>query len=137
MTSTPSDKPGTGYPVIYRNLMSVGLLGEIYRVGEDAKTINAAVERTLSDPGCFSSYLAVAMAMGGSTEYASSVLGSRVEEHPQDDEAKLAMAVSLLFGGDTSWRHWVNNVLATSGEPRVREAALGILSYVTDNSSTH
>jgi hypothetical protein len=138
MADKPSAKREPGkYPVIYRNLMSVGLLGVIYRVGEDAQTINAAVESTLAEPGAFSTYCAVALAMAGQTEYARNVLGGRVEEQPQDDQAKVALAVSLLFGGDPGWRHWVDNVLATSTDQPTRQAALGVLSYVGEQRYAH
>ena len=48
------------YPVIYRNLMSIGLLGTVYRVGEDAQTISDAVALTLDEGGSFEVYRAVA-----------------------------------------------------------------------------
>jgi hypothetical protein len=129
---------GTGaYPVIYRNLMSVGLLGSIYRIGEDANVINAAVELTLDEPRHFRTYRAVALAMAGQVDYARSVLGGQVEEHPQDHESKVALAVSLLLGGDANWRRWIDNVLATSDDQPVRQAALGVLSYVGSPQFMH
>ena len=60
-----------------------------------------------------------------------------VEDNPQDDETKVALAVSLLLGGDADWRHWIDNVLATSDDQPVREAALGVLSYVGSPQSVH
>jgi len=125
------------YPVIYRNLMSAGLLGSIYRLGADANIINAAVELTLDDPRHFRTYRAVALAMAGQVDYAQRVLGSQIEEHPQDDEAKVALALSLLLGGDTDWRAWIDNVLATSDDQPAREAALGVLSYVGSPQFVH
>ena len=128
--------PGT-YPVIYRNLMSVGLLGSIYRVGNDAQVINAAVELTLDEPRHFRAYQAVALAMAGQVDYARSVLGGQIEERPQDDESKVALGVSMLLGGDPEWRHWIDNVLATSNDQPARQAALGVLSYVGSPQFVH
>jgi len=125
------------YPVIYRNLMSAGLLGAIYRLGPDADIINAAVELTLDNPRHFRTYRAVALAMAGQVDYAHRVLGSQIEEHPQDDEAKVALALSLLLGGDADWRVWIDNVLATSDDQPAREAALGVLSYVGSPQFVH
>jgi hypothetical protein len=131
MSKKKGSQGGTGeYPVIYRNLMSAGLLGSIYRLGTDADIINAAVELTLDDPRHFRTYRAVALAMAGQVDYAHRVLGSQIEEHPHDDDAKVALGLSLLLGGDPDWRSWIDNVLATSNEQPVREAALGVLSYV-------
>ena len=138
MNSEQGSQTGAGvYPVIYRNLMSVGLLGAIYRIGTDAQVINAAVEMTLDEPRHYRAYRAVALAMGGQVDYARSVLGGRIDEHPRDDESKVALAVSMLLGGDPSWRQWIDNVLATSVDQPVREAALGVLSYVGSPQFVH
>ncbi len=120
----------SAYPVIYRNLMTVGLLGTIYRVGEDAQTIHATVEMTLEDTHGYSLYRTVAMAMGGQLGEAREALASRIEEEPQNGENKIAMAVAMLFGGDRGWRYWIDNVLATHADQEVREAAFGVLKYV-------
>lgn len=138
MNRNQGGQPDAGvYPVIYRNLMSVGLLGSIYRLGNDAQIINAAVELTLDEPRHFRTYRAVALAMAGQVDYARNVLGGQVEEDPQDDETKVALAVSLLLGGDAEWRHWIDNVLATSDDQPVRQAALGVLSYAGAPQSVH
>ena len=81
MSKKNSSQGGSGeYPVIYRNLMSAGLLGSIYRLGADADIINAAVELTLDEPRHFRTYRAVALAMAGQLEYAHRVLGNRIEK---------------------------------------------------------
>ncbi|GKT20972.1 hypothetical protein [Acidovorax sp. SUPP3334] len=121
----------SAYPVIYRNLMTVGLLGTMYRVGEDAQTIHATVEMTLEDAHGYSLYRTVAMAMAGHLDEAREALASRIEEEPQNGENKIAMAVAMLFGGDRGWRYWIDNVLATHTDQEAREAALGVLKYVS------
>jgi hypothetical protein len=125
------------YPVVYRNLMSVGLLGTVYRVGEDAHAISATVELTLDEPGAFAVYRAVALAMAGQLDHARGTLGACVESHPQDDAGKVALAIAMLFGGDPGWRHWIDNVLATSSDVTVRQAAHGVLGYVGKLAQAH
>jgi hypothetical protein len=137
MNKKDSQGDTSEYPVIYRNLMSAGLLGSIYRLGADADIINAAVELTLDDPRHFRTYRAVALAMAGQVDYARRVLGSHIDERPQDDDAKVALALSLLLGGDSDWRVWIDNVLATSHDQPAREAALGVLSYVGSPQFVH
>jgi hypothetical protein len=132
----PNDDVRT-YPVVYRNLMSVGLLGTVYRCGDDAEAISSAVELTLDEPGAFAVIRAVALAMAGQLDFARQTLGARVEEDPQDDASKVALAIAMLFGGDPGWRGWIDNVLATSADATVRQAAHGVLGYVGQLSHMH
>lgn len=120
----------SGYPVVYRNLMAVGLLGSIYRCADDADIVNEAVELTLSDPGLYRLYRSIAMGLGGNTDYAKRHLIAQAEENDEPDTAKMALAVSLLMGGDPEWRHWLDNVLATSSDQKARAAAHELLNYL-------
>jgi len=118
------------YPVVYRNLMAVGLLGSIYRCNSDADIVNEAVELTLADPGLYRLYRSIAMGLGGNTDYAKRNLVAQVEQDADADTAKMALAVSLLLGGDPDWRNWLDNVLATSADQNVRTAAHEVLNYL-------
>lgn len=129
--------PAGGYPDVYRNLMTVGLLGAIYRSMDDANVVNAAVEATLDDPTFYRMCRAIAVGMGGDVGYARDQLGSYVEQHPDDDNAKVAMAVSLMLGGDAEWKSWLDNVLATSSEQSAREAANGVLTFLSALQQAH
>jgi hypothetical protein len=119
------------YPVVYRNLMAVGLLGAIYRREEDAEAINEAVELTLLDPVPFRLFRAIALGVGGSAGYARNHLQARLEQRPDDDGAKVALAVALMFSGDADWKRWLDNVLATSADQSARDAANGVMSYLS------
>lgn len=119
------------YPVVYRNLMAVGLLGAIYRREQDSDAINEAVELTLQDPVPFRIYRAIAQGVGGNAGYARSQLLARLEQRPDDDSAKVALAVALMFTGDPEWKRWLDNVLATSTDQNARDAANGVLSYLS------
>ena len=116
------------YPEVYRQLMSVGLLGAIYRAREDAQIVHEAVETTLADPTGYRMCRAIALGMGGDVGDAGTTLAEHLERNPGDDNAKVAMAVSLMFAGDPEWKQWLDNVLATSTEQSAREAATGVLS---------
>jgi hypothetical protein len=118
------------YPLVYRNLMAVGLLGAIYRKHEDSDTVSDAVELTLNDTQHFRICRAIAQGMGGNGRAAEEALGKHVEDNPDDDSAKVALGVALMLSGDSSWQHWIDNVLATSSDQNAREAATGVLSYL-------
>ncbi|HET7868148.1 MAG TPA: hypothetical protein VFL86_27380 [Burkholderiaceae bacterium] len=122
--------PSGDYPVVYRNLMAVGLLGSIYRCASDADIVNEAVELTLADPGLYRLYRSIAMGLGGNTDYAKRHLIAQAEEDDEADAAKMALAVSLLLGGDPDWRRWLDNVLATSSDQKARAAAHELLNYL-------
>ena len=62
------------YPLVYRNLMAVGLLGAVYRARDDAATVSAAVELTMADPSPFRICRAIAHSIGGDAEYASAII---------------------------------------------------------------
>jgi hypothetical protein len=135
--AVPTAAPASGYPEVYRNLMVVGLLGAIYRRMDDADVVNTAVEATLEDPSAYRMFRAIAVGMGGDVAYARETLGSYVEQHPGDDNAKVAMAVSLMLGGDAEWKNWLDNVMATSTEQSAREAANGVLTFLSALQQAH
>lgn len=135
--STRPHAPGT-YPAVYHNLMLVGLLGAIYRSnGDDTQTVNKAVELTLVDTTVFTMCRAIALGMGGDADFAKTHLGAHLEQHADDDGAKLAMAVSMMLAGDTQWKHLIDNLLATSTDQTAREAAHGVLSYLNKLKPVH
>jgi hypothetical protein len=118
------------YPLVYRNLMAVGLLGAIYRTHDDANTVSDAVEMTLADTMNFRICRAIAQGMGGDGEAVQASLGRHVEDNPDDDGAKVALGVALMLAGNAEWKHWIDNVLATSSDQNAREAANGVMSYL-------
>jgi hypothetical protein len=120
----------TEYPLVYRNLMAVGLLGAVYKSGDDAAAVNEAVELTLADPTQFRLCRAIAQGLGGDAASVSATLNRHLEAHGDDDSAKVAMAVALMLAGDTEWRPLIDNVLATSTDQVARAAATGVLEYV-------
>ena len=120
-----------GFPAVYRNLMAVGLLGACYQAHEDAQKVNDAVELTMQDPTPFRMYRALAQGIGGDSAYAAAQLQKRLEDVPDDDKAKVAMAVSMMLAGDPDWKGLVENVLATSTDQVAREAATNLIQYLT------
>jgi len=127
-----ADAPeNAGFPAVYRNLMAVGLLGACYQAHEDAQKVNDAVELTMQDPTPFRMYRALAQGIGGDSAYAAAQLQKRLEDVPDDDKAKVAMAVSMMLAGDPDWKGLVENVLATSTDQVAREAATNLIQYLT------
>lgn len=117
------------YPLVYRNLMAVGLLGAVYRVRDEADTVSSAVELTLDDPTPFRVCRAIAQGIGGDAQYAAETLGRYVEGSPDDEGAKVALATAFLLARDARWKPILDEVLATSSDQNVREAANGVLAY--------
>ena len=128
---------GPGYPLIYRNLMAVGLLGAVYRAREDADTVSAAVELTLDDPTPYRVCRAIAQGIGGDADYAATTLGEHVNEHPEDEGAKVALATAFLLARDERWRAILDEVLATSTDQNVRQAANGVLAHAAACQPAH
>ena len=120
-----------GYPDVYRNLMAVGLLGACYRCADDAQIVNDAVEATLSDVSQYRMYRALAQGIGGDASLASDEIRRRLEKDPDDDRSKVALAVSLMLGGDPEWKSLIENVLAVSTDQVAREAATGLVQYLS------
>ena len=131
MSDTLQEDQGGAYPAVYRNLMAVGLLGSCYRVHEDAERVNNAVEATLADPAQFRMYRALAQGNGGDASSASEQIGKRLDEVPDDDKAKVALAVSLMLAGNPEWKNLIENVLATSTDQVAREAATNLIQYLS------
>ena len=124
----------TEYPDIYHNLMIIGLLGSIYRLHEEANKINSVVEATLNNPVEYRMFRAIAQGIGGDSEYAQNVLSKHIDDHPDDDSAKVAMAVSLMMAGNPEWKPLIENVLATSTDQAARESANNLVFYLKNVS---
>ena len=80
---------------------------------------------------------AFAVGMVGDAAYAKTSLGRRIEQQPDDDNSKVALGVSMMLSGDPEWKHWLNNVLATSTDQQAREAANGVLAYLAGLRTSH
>ena len=127
----------SSYPAVYHNLMLVGLLGAIYRTVDDTAVVNAAVELTLADTTVYTMCRAIALGMGGNAEVAKECMDEHLERHPEDDAAKVTMAVSMMLSGDPQWKQWIDNVLATSTDQNARHAANGVRAYLRDIQRAH
>jgi len=92
-----SNAAATPYPEVYRSLMTVGLLGSVYGRHEDAETVSAAVEKTLGDPLQYRINRAIAQGIGGDSASAVAALGEHLDAHPDDEGARVAMAVSMML----------------------------------------
>ena len=128
--SAPGHAQRRRYPRAYRNLMVASLLGSIYRQHEDAETASLAVESTLNDPTRYRLYRALAKGIGGDAGYAVDMLSRHMQAHPDDDRAKVTLAMALMLGGDPEWKQLVDNVLALSTDVAARSAAANLLDYL-------
>jgi hypothetical protein len=124
------NEPIGKYPEVYRRMMTVGLLGLIYRANEDAEMVHAAVEQTLADPTQYHLLRGIALGMSGCGARAKDTFERYLDSCPGDDGIKVAMAVSLMLAGDPEGRRWIDHVLASSVDHEARAAANKVLSYV-------
>ena len=114
---------------IYRNLMAVGLLGTAYRATDDAETINDVIEDTLADPMQFRVCRAVVSGMAGNANVARGSLSTHVEQHPDDEPARLALAISLVLAGDAEGKRAIEALLVTTTDNVVRDTANSMLEF--------
>lgn len=114
---------------IYRNLMAVGLLGTAYRASDDAEVINDIIESTLEAPLQFRVCRAIVSAMAG-VRTESAGLAAHVEQHPDDEAARLALAITLLLSGDADGKRAIEGLLVTTEDEVVRETANNMLDLL-------
>lgn len=118
------------YPRVYYNLMVVSLLGSIYRQHDEAEICSAAVEATLKETTRYRMYRAIAKGIGGDATLATQMLEQHLAQHPDDDRAKVTLAVAMMLGGNAEWKPIIDRVLALSTDVPAREAAHSVLSYL-------
>jgi hypothetical protein len=131
-----NEKAGTEYPPIFQDLMTISLLGAIYRAREDADIVGAAVEATMADPTKYRMYRALAQGIGGDAEYACENVGRHLDQHPDDDAAKVTLGIALMLAGRSDWRQPIDQVLATSSDQEIRQAANRLLHYLANRAAT-
>jgi hypothetical protein len=120
------------YTTVYRNLLSVGLMGSVYRQHEDADIVNSAVESMMRDPTKFRMCRALAMGIAGDASYAVNTMSECIERDPEDDTAKVVLGVAKMLAGESDWQFSIDNVLALSTNPTTRESAMKVLAYLQD-----
>jgi len=118
------------YPRVYYNLMVVSLMGSIYRLHDEAETCSTAVECTLKDTTRYRMYRAIARGIGGDASMATQMLEKHLEDHPDDDRARVTLAVAMMLGGNPQWKSIIDRVLAVSTDIPAREAANSVLGYL-------
>jgi thioredoxin-like negative regulator of GroEL len=115
---------------MYRELMAVGLLGTLYRATEDSEIINNVVETTLSSPAQYRICRAVVSGMAGNSDVAKGSLSTHVETNPDDEVARLALALSLVLAGDAEGKRAIEGLLVTTDDVAVRQTANAMLEHI-------
>jgi len=131
--STPGDIGFTGNQreqLMYRLMLACATLACFGKKTEDAELVYAAVEPYVTDRQALTMYRGIALAMGGQAQVAVDMMQQRLAANPDDDMAKVALGVALLFMQDPEWRWPIDNVLATSLDQAARQAAVKTVTYV-------
>lgn len=87
----------TSYPVLYRQLMIVGLLGAAYRLQSEALLVQAAVELTLPSPDPLRRYRALAARVAIHLARSKAVAGSSPSRQTRDFAAR-QLVIALNVG---------------------------------------
>ncbi len=118
------------YPDVYQTLMMVGLLGHMHACDEsELAQIDDAVEATVALPVMYRVNSALAMGLGGNADKAKALLQERVDNHPDDELAKITLGAALALAGDAQWRESLDYLVATSNDIWTREAALEMIEF--------
>ena len=131
MKDSRASSKAAEYPAVYRSLMAVGLLGAVYKQHDAADEIAEALELTLADPLQFRINRAIAHSIGGDARFAGEKLGEHLDNHPQDDGAKVVLAVSKMLAGDDDWESLLESVLASSADQVARQAARQVRDFLS------
>jgi hypothetical protein len=116
------------YPDVYQTLMMTGLLGHMHGCEEsEVAQIDDAVEATVAQPVMYRVNCALAMGLGGNADKAKAELQKRVDDHPDDELAKITLGAALALAGDAQWRESIDYVVATSNDVATREIALTMI----------
>jgi len=115
---------------MYRELMAVGLLGTLYRATEDAEVINNVIESTLATPSQYRICRAVVSGMAGNAAVAKGSLSTHVEANPDDEVARLALALSLALAGDAEGKRVIEGLLVTTDDMGIRQTANAMLEHI-------
>jgi hypothetical protein len=115
-------------------LTLVALLGHMSGCDpDDARAVDAAIESTMTDPQPYRVHRAMAIGLGGDPATARATLEPHIEANPEDEMAKLMLGVSLVIAGEPHGLAWMDNVLATSCDPAIRQAAMSMTQLVHVN----
>jgi hypothetical protein len=126
MESAVRDAGGKPARRVDRKLMIASLLGSMHGQHEDAELASAAVESLLANPARYRLYRAIAKGMGGDAGFAAQML----EQQPEDDREKVALATALMLAGNAEWRTVIDRVLALSTDQAARTAATRLIDFM-------
>jgi hypothetical protein len=108
-------------------LIAAALLAAIHRTPEDGESVSVVVETELPDSTEFQICRALALSGRGDARLAVEQMNKRMQDNPDDEAAKVVLAVAMRLAGDANWRFSIDNVLATSVDQEIRETACNVL----------
>lgn len=111
--------------------MVIGLLGIVYRLPEEAAVLNDLIDVTLQEPTAFRLCRAIACGMAGDSVYAKRVLIPYIDGNPDDEGARIAMAMAMVLAGDADGSKALQSLLAVSNDQALRHAGNNMLSFLS------
>jgi hypothetical protein len=118
------------YPAVYQSMLAVSLMGSAYGCEDDADIIGRTLEPTLPDVTAYRINRAMAQGLHGNAAAAERTLQSVLDASPDDDCAKVVLAVSKMLCGDPEWQAILENLFASSTDPVARNAASNVVAYL-------
>jgi hypothetical protein len=111
-----------------RYLIAAMMLGQMYKLHDDAKVIHSAVSEAMGDGQQLRISLAFASAMGGDASPANALLAQGVDDWPDAEMAKVALSLALKVAGDPQWQAASEQAMAVSVNTSVRQFAHAVLN---------
>jgi hypothetical protein len=119
---------------IVRHLIAAMMLGDMYGRAAEAKCVFDAIAAMLGDGRPLRISRAFGSAMGGDLAPARALLDEGLDDWPDPELSRLAVAMALKLGGDPLWEEIVKHTLAVSTNDDARRFAQQVQGMVTQES---
>jgi len=108
---------------LFHVLMTLGLLGLLLDIEDDAEVVNDAVEATFEDPSEFRACRAIVQALRGDITLAQQMLLDLCATRASTDQLKVDIGRALALACEPGWKTLVDEVMASSLDQGIRYRA--------------
>jgi len=122
--------PKPPVPAVYQSMLIVSLLGALYRRYEESDLTHEILDLMLPNPLPYYLIRALALGMGGDARRSEEALEPLLACAPDDEMAKVVVAVAKVCSGEASWMRDMESVLASTSDPSAREFAANVVGML-------